>query len=235
MTEKQAEQGINEEIRERLAQVTSWEEVSRIRKDLIGEGKKEGTIDAVISHLRRQGRLPPRTAVAKTRALMHREALPAEYLIDMAELPDPLMCRGYKMGQLNLLVAARLLQELGRIQAGQVDPIINLVQALRLEEKSAAEAARGEGRAIAQEAAQEASQGVAGELMQALGPRLASLEQKKPDIATTQNPMQGVMARSLEAIMDRMMNSLTPGSQGQQNAQSSLPQGWTQETKKEPQ
>lgn len=100
------------------------------------------------------------------------------------------------------------------------------------ESREEMDAAALRSKASVDEAAKKAAEDTASRVADYLEPRLAALEQKKPDIATTQNPMQGVMARSLEAIMDRLMNSLAPGSQGQ-NVQSSLPQGWTQESVKE--
>jgi hypothetical protein len=220
MTGNKNNQGENEQIRERLLQASTWDEVSQIRKDLIADGSKAGTIDAVISQLRRKGLLPPKVAVARTqRALARREALPAEYLIDMMEVPgDANMCRGYKLGQLNLLAAARLLQELGKIQAEQVNPVINLVQALRLEEKSAAEAARGEGRMIADEAAE----GLAARILPALDQRLGQLQPQKADIAQSPHPMQGLFARMMERLMENLMGQVVPGAR----ETASLPPGW---------
>lgn len=46
-----------------------------------------------ISQIRRQGLLPPKTAMARVeRRLPRQGALPPEYLIKMMELPDERMC-----------------------------------------------------------------------------------------------------------------------------------------------
>ena len=132
---------------------------------------------------------------------------------------------------------AAILVALGLVNAADArnesqSKVIDATLKLMKESREEMDAAALRAKASVDEAVVKACEGTASRVVDYLEPRIASLEQKKPDIASTHNPMAGVMARSLEAIMNRMTNSLAPGGQ-QQNAQSSIPQGWTQETVKE--
>ena len=75
----------------------------------------------------------------------------------------------------------------------QANPIIKMAQEMRQAEGQAAQVA-------AQEAARETAAQVA-----------AYFDQKKPDIASTPSPMEGVFARVLESTLGSLMGKLFPG------------------------
>ena len=112
-------------------------------------------------------------------------------------------------------------------QAKLIEPILKLMRESRDEQDAAALRAR----ASVDEAAKKAADDTAGRLAEFLGPRLEALETKKPDIATTPNPMAGVMARTMETLMSQMLSKLGLGSGP--GGQSQAPTGFTYEKQKE--
>lgn len=81
---------------------------------------------------------------------------------------------------------------------------------------------------------QNSSENVAAETVNQLMPQiLASMEKQatikqKVDIASVPNPMQGIMARQMERMMDRIMSATMPGTgvQGAVTNAPPLPAGW---------
>jgi hypothetical protein len=72
--------------------------------------------------------------------------------------------------------------------------------------------AKSESKEVAQAAAEEVAARVA-----------AYFDQKKPDIATTPDPMKGFIARAMETMWDRITGAVFGGAQG---GQPQLPPGW---------
>ena len=122
-------------------------------------------------------------------------------------------------GMMKLRAAMLMVMDLVNILKGEaeadarrVEPILKLMKETREEQDAAAMRAKASSMDIAQEAAE----GVASRIV-------AHLDRKKPDIATTQDPMKGFMARAAETIWDRMVGVMFGGAQG---GQANLPPEW---------
>jgi hypothetical protein len=100
---------------------------------------------------------------------------------------------GVEYGMKSILIGVRVAQELSKMGIEQATPIIKMAQEMRQAEGQAAQVA-------AQEAARETAAQVA-----------AYFDQKKPDIASTPSPMEGVFARVLEGTLSSLMGKLFPG------------------------
>lgn len=103
----------------------------------------------------------------------------------------------------------------------EVKPILDLMKETRAEQDAAAERAR----ASSVEAAREAAHEALGQAMPYIDQRLKAVEEavRKPDIATTPHPMQGVMARVMETMFDRLLAGFGFGGQPAQPGQRQVP------------
>lgn len=144
------------------------------------------------------------------------EVVAPESVLQASHLPDGEYRAGYLDALSMITGTARLLQVLGEAQANQIKPVVDMLSALRQEEKVAAEQARGTGQAIAQEAARDAAQGAAGAAIQ-------YLEDKKPWLAASPDPMKAMFADVMRPMLENVMKSLTPGAEGEAGA----PAGFT--------
>jgi hypothetical protein len=124
---------------------------------------------------------------------------PIENLIRGLNLPQvtdgtkEIFDAGVEYGMKSILIGVRVAQELSKMGIEQATPIIKMAQEMRQAEGQAAQTA-------AQEAARETAAQVA-----------AYFDQKKPDIASTPSPMEGLMARVLESTLSSLMSKLFPG------------------------
>jgi len=135
---------------------------------------------------------------------------PPEAIIESMELPivDGQIVgfeSGMKFGARMVVMGVRIAQELSALGIQQVKPLIELSRDARSGEEAAAK-----------NAAIEAATGAAAMIQQNLAPYLANMG-KAPET----NPMQGMMVRTMEPIIQKLMGSLIPG-MGPQQAQ-----GWT--------
>lgn len=135
---------------------------------------------------------------------------PPEALIEGMDLPvvDGQIVgfeSGMKFGAKMVVMGVRIAQELSALGIQQVKPLIELARDARSGEEAAAK-----------NAATEAAVSAAAMIQQNLTPYLANMT--KPAEA---NPMQGMMVRTMEPIIQRLMGGLIPG-MGPQQAQ-----GWT--------
>jgi len=85
-----------------------------------------------------------------------------------------------------------------------VKPILDMMKEARAEQDAAAERARASVTEAAVQAAEETATRVA-----------AYFDKKKPDIASTPSPFEGLMARTLETAMTTLLNKLFPGAGGE--------------------
>ena len=172
-------------------------------------------------------------AVRKGTERLNPEAILRSYMVgdgDAAEL------RGImKMRAAMLLVAELIDMRKGSAEAYalEIKPILDLMKETRAEQDAAAERAKASSLDTAKEAARE----MADQLLPFVDDRMKSLEekvtaaQKKPDIASTAHPMEGVMARMMETMSSRLMGMF--GLAPQQEGQSQIP-GFTYKKKEVP-
>lgn len=223
-----------DEIKERLLEADSDEQLTIIKKTLRMEGVPQGSIDSSVSRLKNKGELIFQTAVTQpgegnkpqaVETIIHGMKLPAIVLDGGKEIFDA----GVTYGMKALVAGVRLAQELSQMGISQASPVIRMAQELRA---GAGESAREAGQVAAENA---------------LAGAIEYLAQQKPgkvDIATVQNPMMGIFARALEPAMTQALGKLfagfgmgggqpaPTGAQVQPPATSPLPSGWTDESKK---
>lgn len=112
---------------------------------------------------------------------------------------------GMKFGASIVVLGVRIAQELSNLGVQQARPLVEMARDMRSGEAAAAKSA-----------ATEAAVGAAAMIQQNLQPYLANIG-KTPEA----NPMQGMMVRTMEPIIQRLMGGLVPGAGPQQAA------GWT--------
>jgi hypothetical protein len=204
---KEKGEGVNEYCRRRYLEAETDEDVERIEHELVEEGVNEGTARSVKSELKAKGRIPKkRSMLSLQRAfpdkLGKNELITPEAVLDALKLQDGDYKLGFKDGVLMLLLATRLTQELAATQAAQMRPMIDMLTAMRQEEKEAAERARGSSMDIAREAAVEAASGVAEAISPAFEGLRTSIQSLSP------NPMASMLTRAMEPFFQQAMASL---------------------------
>lgn len=164
------------------------------------------------------------TAVAtrgKSQFPVPTKPVPPEFLINQISLPmdgpgAKSFEQGMKFGASMLVLGVRVAQELSNMGLQQARPIMDMANAMRQGE---AEVAKG----AAAEAAYLAAQQVGENML----PLITSLQKEK---ASTGDPVKQMMVRTMEPIMQRMMNMFMPGMAGETGG---LPSGWTRKTREE--
>lgn len=152
------------------------------------------------------------------------EAVLKAYLLQDGE-PGMWMLRGamlLRAAQLMVMEDVAIMKGQAEAHAKLMEPVLKLMKETREEQDAAAARARDSSLEMAREAAQEAL----GRAMPYLDERLKEVEaavQKKPDIASTPHPLQGVMARTMETLMNRLLAVFGVGSQPGQEGERGLP------------
>lgn len=139
------------------------------------------------------------------------QMIPPEQTLKRIHLQDGEYKQGFIDGISILLLAGRYNQMMAATQSTMMDPMIKLVQAMKREERDAAEKARGEGQMIARETAQDTAGRVVGYVEQrlvALDQKLSGLQEKKPAPAPPSNPSMAMMGRAMESSMTQLMGGL---------------------------
>ena len=187
-------------------------------------GKEFKDAQGLAGHMQFKHSEPSGNDAGGSRALAQTKSTPVDVLIQQLNLPEivdgssEVFNSGVAYGMRSILIGVRVAQELSKMGIDQASPIIKMSQEMRQAEGQAASTA-------AHEAAQETASRVADYFDQ-------KMEQKKPDIASTPNPMQGVMARWMEMMGDRMMAKVLPQPGGQGEAQPQLAPGWKRRREK---
>lgn len=176
---------------------------SRVQKEASSGGGAEDRVDKSV------------TTYGKRPLTIPTKPVPPEFLIDQISLPmDGIQAKnfeqGMKFGASMLVLGVRVAQELSNMGLQQARPIMDMANAMRQGE---AEAAKG----AAAEAAYLAAEQVSGNML----PMIASLQKDK---AATGDPMKQMMVRTMEPMMQRVMNMVMPGFGGEAG---NLPSGWT--------
>jgi len=213
-----------EEINRRLTETRTEDELDEVRHILIQEGVPEKTVSARVSELKKKGKLSFLTPTGKTeeeeRGVVVREAQPVEEIIRNISIPAfadgqrVVFESGMHFGMNCIIGGVRLAQELSRMGIAQATPVIRMASEMR---KAEGASAREAGQIAAEET-----------MARALGYLDEGIEKatqgKKTDIASVPNPMQGIMARVAEKMMEGVMGTMMPG--GKTSGQQQLPSGW---------
>ena len=212
-------------IRRRFLESVAPEDVDRIRHELIvDEDIPRGTVDTVKNEMKKKGELPmagdETSLVSMKRQFPQRlgryDVLTPEAVLQELRLQDGDYKIGFVDGIAMLLLAARLNQELATTQAQAMTPMISMLQALREEERQAAERAKSSSLDIAREAAQDAVGGI-----------LGYLDQKIPKGPPPKDMSEMITKRidKMWDMMDHMMQQkMFPGYEA-----GKPPEGWESE------
>jgi hypothetical protein len=218
-------EGRKDYVRRRFLEAVTLEDVDRIRNELIvDEDIPRGTVDTVKNEMKKKGELPmagdETSLVSMKRQFPQRlgryDVLTPEAVLQELRLQDGDYKVGFVDGIAMLLLAARLNQELATTQAQAMTPMISMLQALREEERQAAERAKASSLDIAREAAQDAVGGV-----------LGYLDQKIPKGPPPKDMTEMITKRidKMWDMMDHMMQQkMFPGYEA-----GKPPEGWESE------
>lgn len=206
------------EIDERLRACSTEIELQEVKQILVAEGTPSGSVTSRISKLKKAGKLSLTTSVA-TASDVPEKQLPVDAIVKEMRM-NPSMATdaksiavfnsGMQFGVNTVIMGVRLAQELSRMGIAQASPIMKMASEMRrYEGQSAIEAGR---------AASEDAYARAAGYFESMQPR-----EGKVDIATTTNPMQGMMARVMESMLEK---ALLGGQQSQPQGGANLPPGW---------
>ncbi len=116
-----------------------------------------------------------------------------------------------RAAQLMNLTDVEIMKGQADAQAKAIKPILDVMEQARKDMDAAEARAKESSMAIAEAAAMGAAGGVLGRI----DARFEELKQQKSDIATVQNPMQGLMARTMETMLNQITSRLLGGQGGQ--------------------
>ena len=158
---------------------------------------------ALMSHVRNKHPEVDTGSKTDQRSLMR--AQPLEVLIRENRLPAivdgsaEVFDAGVEYGMKSILIGVRVAQELSKMGIDQAGPIIKMAQEMRQTEGQ-----------VAKETGVAMGETIAGRMFDFMEQRLP----QKADIATVPNPMQALMARTMETVVNRMTNTMLGGSPG---------------------
>jgi hypothetical protein len=115
-----------------------------------------------------------------------------------------------RAAQLMNLTDVEIMKGQADAQAKSIKPILDVMEQARKDMDAAAQRARESNMEVAEAAAMGAAGGVLGRI----DARFEELRQKKTDIAMAPDPMKGLMARTMETVMNQLTGMLT-GQRGQ--------------------
>jgi hypothetical protein len=120
------------------------------------------------------------------------------------------MLKGMMMlraAQLMVMNDVEIMKGQAEAQAAAIKPILDIMEKAREDMDAAAERAR----ASTAEAAEAAAAGAAARAVIHIDERFDRMMQQKADIATVQDPMKGLMARTMETMFNRLTGTLLGG------------------------
>ncbi len=190
MTTNNNEQGVKERIRARLLEATNDDDLRRIRQELKDQGEKPGSIDAVVSGLRKRGLLKFGEArggyfpvkIGKS------EIIPPEQALRDIRLQDGDYKLGFVDGMGVLIMAARYNTLLA---AGQAEVLSNQLKIMEESKKGSAE--------VAQEAAARAVAGMMPQVLDMV---------KQSTLASSPNPMLTMMTQAMQPMLTQVMGNM---------------------------
>jgi hypothetical protein len=112
-----------------------------------------------------------------------------------------------RAAQLMVMNDVEIMKGQAEAQAKAIQPILDVMEKAREDMDAAAERAR----ASTEDVAQAAAAGAAARAAMHIDEKFEQLRQQKADIATVQDPMKGLMARTMETLMNRMTGTMLGG------------------------
>jgi len=165
-----------------------------------GEGQAEST------------RLPAILKAGAGQEVISPEAILQSYLVSDGDA-GAWMLKGfmlYRAAQLAVMSDVEIMKGQAEAQAKAIKPILDIMEKAREDMDAAAERAR----ASTTKAAEAAAAGAAARAVMHIDERFAELKQQKADIATVQNPMMGLMARTMETVLNQITGQMFGGQVG---------------------
>lgn len=195
MSNNEESAGVKERIKARLLEATDEESLRLIRQELKDQGEKPGSIDAVVSELRKKGHLKFGGARGDFYPVKigKSEIIPPEQALAHIRLQDGDYKLGFVDGMSTLIMAARYNQLLAASQAEILSNQLTIM-------KEAARVAQGGALEAASVAGEAAAGGVAKFFMDT-----------KPWLATAQNPMQAMMMDTMRPFFQQIMGQMIGG------------------------
>jgi hypothetical protein len=160
-----------------------------------------------------ESRLPLVLKTGKGQEVISPEGIIKYYLLGDGDAGEA-MLKGMMLlraAQLMVMNDVEIMKGQAEAQAAAIKPILDIMEKAREDMDAAAQRAKESGAAIAEAAAA----GAAARATMRIDERFNQLMQQKPDIATVQDPMKGLMARTMEMMMNRMQSLLFGGQGGQ--------------------
>lgn len=216
--EEQGPTGVSAEIKRRLLEGAT-------REELENEGFNKNSIRTIASEIKTESGAkgpvgkPPKGPLTGAKMQVYAKGSPAEALVDGVSVPDgtgPDFESGMKFGMNCIIAGVRIAQELSNIGVQQAKPLVDMAKDMRSGEALAAKTA-----------ALEAAADAAGQVQNNLAPFLAQMDSRLSSIEKprTGNPMQDMMVRMIEPIMNQTIQKIMPGMKTDQLG----PPGWTTE------
>lgn len=153
------------------------------------------------------------------------EALMRGFMLPDGEMGE-WMLKGMMMlraAQMMVLTDVEIMKGQADAQAKAIKPVLDVMEQARKDMDAAAQRARESNIEIAELAAA----GAAARAVSRIDEKFEEVRKEKADIATVSQPFQGMIARTLETIMDNLTKRLT----GMGGQETSLPPGWTDKSK----
>jgi len=158
---------------------------------------------------RDDSRLPLVLKTGKGQEVITPEGIMKYYLLGDGDT-GAAMLKGMMMlraAQLMVMNDVEIMKGQAEAQAAAIKPILDIMEKAREDMDAAAERAR----ASTAEAAEAAAAGAAARAVIHIDERFDRMMQQKADIATVQDPMKGLMARTMETMFNRLTGSLLGG------------------------
>lgn len=192
--------GKTQHIRQRLLEASNEEELNNIREELESEpGVNPNTVKSEVSKLKKKGLLKfGQMALANIGKGSLDELVHGLVVPDVVDGRREAFNAGVEWATRSILTGIRLSQELSSLGIAQAGPLIKMAQQMN---PDAGQIARETGLAMGGE--------IAGKMFDVMQQK----ETQKPDIAQAPDPFKGLMARTMETMMNRMTGMLF-GAQG---------------------
>jgi hypothetical protein len=195
MSSNNDELGVRERITAAVLEATDERSLSEIRQGLKDAGLNEGSIKAVVSELRKKGRLKfGELGLATIGKGSLDEVMRGLIIPEVVNGRRDAFNAGVVWATRSILTGVRLAQELSSLAISQAKPLIDMAKEMR---PDASQIAKETGLAMGGE--------MAGKMFDFMEQRIPA----KADIATVADPMKGLMARTMETMMNRLTGMMS--------------------------
>jgi len=190
MTNSNNDEGVRARITRRVLEATSEADLKLIRQELKEAGEKQGSIDAVVSELRKKGHLKFDGAAGSFYPVKigKSEIIPPEQALAHIRLQDGDYKLGFVDGMGVLIMAARYNQLLA---ASQAEVLANQLRIMEESRKGSAD--------IAQETAERTIGSVLPQILEAV---------KQAAVASSPNPFATMMSQAMQPLLQQTMGNL---------------------------